>query len=529
MRDDDDSVSDGHDVFAPDMCHVLTALRREMRRRFTSELRDPQSIVLLDMVDKVLEQLSSHYTLRVTGTEAKLRFQLEQLQTLASIIDAGDVLAEAQEIESQGVVAGRSDSTVLHHERWILNMLESTLSRTIDSLRTMSVPQQQAARATIGRLLQAEAQFLNALPEFGLKLVQPVAADAEEDRAQERDEAEAKLDPARVEAYLNSRVTHGPVRLSDIRSTMSGFSKETYIVRFSTRDQGDDVVVIRRDPPVAGSVEGCAADELPLLKALFQAGIPVPEPLWAEHDPDILGRPFIAVRFVRGDTVVDARGRWIDNDPARAKLLAKILAQIHRLDLAQLPLPADALALSLRAHVVREIDRFESIWKRRRLSHSSTMSVAFAWMRRNVPTGSGQPSLVHGDGSLKNMLVHEGRVSAMLDWELWHIGDPAEDLSYCRKEVERLMPWSEFLAHYYSHGGRPYNEQAGAFYEMWYQLRNGTMAMNIMWDFNSTAVSDNLRGLRQLFVGYPYYRHHMALLCEQLMQPNKLGESRPIE
>jgi aminoglycoside phosphotransferase (APT) family kinase protein len=41
-----------------------------------------------------------------------------------------------------------------------------------------------------------------------------------------------------------------------------------------------------------------------------------------------------------------------------------------------------------------------------------------------------QVSLVHGDYGLGNFLERDGRISAILDWELVHLGDPIEDLGW---------------------------------------------------------------------------------------------------
>jgi aminoglycoside phosphotransferase (APT) family kinase protein len=38
--------------------------------------------------------------------------------------------------------------------------------------------------------------------------------------------------------------------------------------------------------------------------------------------------------------------------------------------------------------------------------------------------------LVHGDYRLGNIMVNENGLSAILDWELAHIGDPMEDLGW---------------------------------------------------------------------------------------------------
>jgi aminoglycoside phosphotransferase (APT) family kinase protein len=60
---------------------------------------------------------------------------------------------------------------------------------------------------------------------------------------------------------------------------------------------------------------------------------------------------------------------------------------------------------------------------------------AFHWLRERVPSDS-WTGVVHGDYRIGNALVDQGRVSALLDWELAYIGDVRFDLGYL--SLERL-------------------------------------------------------------------------------------------
>lgn len=52
------------------------------------------------------------------------------------------------------------------------------------------------------------------------------------------------------------------------------------------------------------------------------------------------------------------------------------------------------------------------------------------WLRRNPPSPPSRLTVVHADFRTGNLLVDNGRLGAVLDWELAHIGDPMEDLAY---------------------------------------------------------------------------------------------------
>ena len=49
--------------------------------------------------------------------------------------------------------------------------------------------------------------------------------------------------------------------------------------------------------------------------------------------------------------------------------------------------------------------------------------------RRDLPEPL-PPTVVHGDYRLGNMIVRDGRIAAVLDWEMGAIGDPRADVGY---------------------------------------------------------------------------------------------------
>lgn len=54
---------------------------------------------------------------------------------------------------------------------------------------------------------------------------------------------------------------------------------------------------------------------------------------------------------------------------------------------------------------------------------------AFDWLMHNIPEPA-LPALLHGDYRMGNIIVGENGLAAILDWELCHLGDPAQDLAY---------------------------------------------------------------------------------------------------
>ncbi|GAA1917702.1 phosphotransferase [Nocardioides marmoribigeumensis] len=95
-----------------------------------------------------------------------------------------------------------------------------------------------------------------------------------------------------------------------------------------------------------------------------------------------------------------------------------------------------------------------------------------------------EPALVHGDFRLGNLLVApDGRV-AVLDWELAHLGDPAEDLGWlCARpwrfggpgEAAGLGSRDELLSAYASAGGSGVDPERLHFWEVLASLKWGVI------------------------------------------------------
>ena len=71
------------------------------------------------------------------------------------------------------------------------------------------------------------------------------------------------------------------------------------------------------------------------------------------------------------------------------------------------------------------------------------MTFACQWLRRNVPRKPVRPVLCQGDTGPGNLLFHEGRVSALVDFELAHLADPMTDLA-CIRSRDLYTPLGRF-------------------------------------------------------------------------------------
>ena len=314
-----------------------------------------------------------------------------------------------------------------------------------------------------------------------------------------------------LEPYLQKGLRDENVRVTGVNLTLGGFSKMTYIVDLSGADAFGNRLVVRRDaefPPT----EFHAAEELPVLQVMHRHGVAVAEPLWAD-DPSPFGGSLLVSRCVSGHSVYEKSGRGMGDKSVPAALaLARVVAHIHQVPIAELGLPPDLARAPIEVHVGRIIDGLKEVWQRRRLWYSPTIEAAFAWVRANIPRNGPDPTIVHGDASLRNFLVEDGEERALLDWELWHIGDPTEDLELCKPEIELLMPWDRFMAEYRAHGGCAYDPAIGDYYGLLIALWQAVNTGCAIEGFVRATIPE----LRTGFVGTYHYRRLVREVARRL-------------
>ncbi|MDB5971513.1 MAG: hypothetical protein JWQ90_3963 [Hydrocarboniphaga sp.] len=302
------------------------------------------------------------------------------------------------------------------------------------------------------------------------------SAEREAPSLQHSSERAALLDvtPERLRPYLATKLPgFGSVQVTKVHKLLGGFSKETFII--DAQADGNAMPLVMRRDIALGPVAGSVADEVPLLRALHAQSMPVPRPLLVEADRSVFGEAFFIAPKAAGETAFsNVHGLDMGGGQENAaRALAEVLGRLHRLDASAMNLPRSFFDadLSMADCVRRQVEAYERGWFSRTHQPSPTMSAAFAWLRANLPPSAGRPCIVHGDAGLHNLMMDAGRVSVMLDWELSHMGDPVEDLAYCRTWVDQALPWSEFLEIYYRHGGVEYRPEYESFYSVLSNLR----------------------------------------------------------
>ncbi|MEE2057207.1 phosphotransferase family protein [Rhodococcus artemisiae] len=107
----------------------------------------------------------------------------------------------------------------------------------------------------------------------------------------------------------------------------------------------------------------------------------------------------------------------------------RILAEMHRVDPHRLELPDQDPDADLRVLVHREIDTWEKIYRDSGII-DPLIDLGLDWVRSHVPDVDGPVVIVQGDTGPGNFLYENGKVTAVLDLELGHLGDPHDDLAW---------------------------------------------------------------------------------------------------
>lgn len=273
--------------------------------------------------------------------------------------------------------------------------------------------------------------------------------------------------------------------ISEAQRLSGGASMETWAFGFEGKGGPERLILRRRSAPfdeeTARSIS--LATEAALIRATGANGARVPIVRHVCDAEDGLGEAYVMVR-VDGETL----GRKITSDPrfdavrpALARQCGESLVAIH-----QTAPPAGLKLKSVNGR--EELDRYEEVY-RATGAQRPILELAFQYLRKHVPEPV-EPVLLHGDFRNGNIMFDpEKGVAAILDWELAHIGDPAEDMGWiCTnswrfgrpdRPVGGFGDYADLLAGYASAGGRAIDLPRVRFWQMLGSLRWGVMCLGM--------------------------------------------------
>lgn len=260
----------------------------------------------------------------------------------------------------------------------------------------------------------------------------------------------------------------------------------------------------RSDPEETGDTF-TLHNEASVFQALGDSPVPVPE-VFAIHPREQ------AVVFSRvSGNAWFSQLKDEEQRVAIAREFMRILADLHRVDPSGIDIPGPTPDNDLRDIVRAEIDRWEAFYRSGKAPADPLIEFSFAWLRRNVPEVSGPVVLVQGDTGPGNFLYEDGRVTAVLDWELAHFGDPHDDLAWVstRAVQEPFTSFPDRLRDYADAAGFELDLDRIRYYRVFAELRIAVI--------NHNRVS-NVSMLSEVGNAIIYSCLHRRLLVEALAE-----------
>ncbi|MGZ4727127.1 MAG: phosphotransferase family protein [Acidimicrobiales bacterium] len=282
----------------------------------------------------------------------------------------------------------------------------------------------------------------------------------------------------RLAAFLEEALGRDGLEVRDLARLSGGASRETWSFDLlDALDGSTDALILQRIR--VGTMGGAPSMEAEseLLRAAARAGVPVAPVVAASDDVAIAGSPFLVMGRVEGETIARRLLRDDEFEVARSRLVgqcAAALAAIH------------AVPPSATGHleVQEPISQLRGLIDMLGRPHPA-FELGLRWLEAHRPPEV-EPTLVHGDFRLGNLMVDEDGLAAVLDWELAHRGDPMEDLGWLCVRAWRFgsdLPvagvgdYAELLAAYESASGTTLDPDVVHWWEVLGTLRWGVICV----------------------------------------------------
>jgi aminoglycoside phosphotransferase (APT) family kinase protein len=330
--------------------------------------------------------------------------------------------------------------------------------------------------------------------------------------------------PERLQSWLSLRWKK-PVQVSRMRRFPAGLSWVT--MGFTAQSPGEPSLelILRVGDPGGLFSPYSSRPEYEALAALSSVpGLPIPKAYEHSDDPGVLGAPFVVTQRVHGDTPTPWRGADERGEAANQSLgndFADALGAIHAFDWTGTPLAQWVAGregpITPRTTALHETRHWALHANLGTGPAPPQMHYAMRWLEANAPEAE-RITIVHGDYRVGNFLQHQGRITAILDWELVHLGDPHADLAWAglrtfaagTSRVGGLIDREVFYRRWEARTGLRVQPKVVRYYEVMVQFKMAAMLMGAM----IRVQAGRSRDVRMAAMGFQ--------LASTLMELNKL-------
>jgi aminoglycoside phosphotransferase (APT) family kinase protein len=177
-----------------------------------------------------------------------------------------------------------------------------------------------------------------------------------------------------------------------------------------------------------------------IIKRLPSERVPVPEVLWEDAGNPPQEPPLFVMSHVEGDCVEPLfDGCAVVPDLAgRYRNACRAMAALHSLSPSELGLHGEPV-----------VDAVAEIWRWSQTLQTVDAALVPDWpgardaLLSCAPTAI-RSSVVHGDFRLGNLMATGSSINAIIDWEIWSVGDPRIDAGWflinCDPDTYRRVP-----------------------------------------------------------------------------------------
>lgn len=279
--------------------------------------------------------------------------------------------------------------------------------------------------------------------------------------------ASAARAEAAIAALAGAGIVAPDAAATSLTQLEGGWSRQAYVLALAAEGPGEREFIVRVKRPGA-LLDTDLRQEYEITRLLARHGVKVPVAHAFDGSENAFGGPFYVMDRVPGSSPnvwrrrdrAELEANW-EAGGSLADQLLDSLVEIHAV-------PGEEVAQILPARDFEAaVAHWRGIQEEMRLLRDPVVEDAYAWLLDRPPDPV-EPALVHGDYRIGNCLSADGRLNAVLDWELAYFGDPRYDLGYISLDYEAgrfTKPGSPllgsiaerewFLAEYERRSGRP--------------------------------------------------------------------------
>jgi aminoglycoside phosphotransferase (APT) family kinase protein len=354
--------------------------------------------------------------------------------------------------------------------------------------------------------MSGSASAISRTPDPGPAPVQLSAANVASEIAASAP-SRPRVDKARLKLFLESQPgLAAPLRLGDLHYIEDAGGSNGIAVFDMEVERRTRPFVLRYAPGEQLLKQKRFDDEFFTLKALRAHGVPAPIARWCDATGEAIGFPFLVMERLKGrapaNRMMHSTGLLAEVGPAERKAMLLQAAGFHG-RLRRAALGPDAVP-----HLVRRgegrtaIERELNWWLREAVLVTASgdpqrkyLIELNRWMIENQPDAR-LPTLCHGDGQIANLMYHDGKLVAALDWELSYLGHNEADLALVAMLIPMHVPEgvavdglpceAEIVARYEAEAGAPVEHWA--YFKLFNLVKVSTiMLMNGRYVDDATA------------------------------------------